>query len=84
MKFLIETDSLGMEDKRILFKHLSSNYGRTALCLSGGASFAYASLTHARLKVSNPYLDTITSASSRPISMLTFYPQPSPAPQAVH
>ncbi|KAG0642015.1 acyl transferase/acyl hydrolase/lysophospholipase [Tuber brumale] len=41
LKFLLETNSLDMEEKRTLFKHLSSNYGRTALCLSGGASFAY-------------------------------------------
>ncbi|KAG0138666.1 acyl transferase/acyl hydrolase/lysophospholipase [Tuber indicum] len=41
LKFLLETNSLDMEEKRVLFKHLSSNYGRTALCLSGGASFAY-------------------------------------------
>ncbi|KAL7268871.1 hypothetical protein RUND412_008485 [Rhizina undulata] len=41
LKFLIETDSLCQKDKRVLFKHLYSNFGRTALCLSGGASFAY-------------------------------------------
>ncbi len=32
---------LTQEDKRALFKHLSNNFGRTALCLSGGATFAY-------------------------------------------
>ena len=30
-----------MEQKRTLFKGIQANYGRTALCLSGGASFAY-------------------------------------------
>lgn len=29
------------DDKRELFKTLHANYGRTALCLSGGATFAY-------------------------------------------
>lgn len=29
------------EEKRELFKSLHANYGRTALCLSGGATFAY-------------------------------------------
>lgn len=29
------------DDKRELFKSLHANYGRTALCLSGGATFAY-------------------------------------------
>jgi hypothetical protein len=41
LKFLCETDALSMEEKRVLFKHISSNYGKTALCLSGGASFSY-------------------------------------------
>lgn len=30
-----------LDDKRELFKSLHANYGRTALCLSGGATFAY-------------------------------------------
>lgn len=30
-----------MDEKRMLFKRMHRNYGRTALCLSGGASFAY-------------------------------------------
>ena len=29
------------ESKQQFFKHLDTNYGRTALCLSGGATFAY-------------------------------------------
>lgn len=29
------------EEKQVFFKHLDTNYGRTALCLSGGATFAY-------------------------------------------
>ncbi|KKY21741.1 putative patatin-like serine [Phaeomoniella chlamydospora] len=28
-------------EKKNFFKHLDTNYGRTALCLSGGATFAY-------------------------------------------
>lgn len=30
-----------LDEKRELFKSLHANYGRTALCLSGGATFAY-------------------------------------------
>ncbi|QGI62518.1 hypothetical protein CEK26_006481 [Fusarium fujikuroi] len=41
IKFLINTKQLEMEQKRVLFKHVYANYGRTALCLSGGAAFAY-------------------------------------------
>ncbi|KAK4952245.1 hypothetical protein LTR66_013785, partial [Elasticomyces elasticus] len=41
LKLLLETKQLTQEEKRTLFKHLSTNFGRTALCLSGGATFAY-------------------------------------------
>ncbi|KAF2501720.1 patatin-domain-containing protein [Lophium mytilinum] len=35
------TDLLDQDTKRAMFKHLGTNFGRTALCLSGGATFAY-------------------------------------------
>ncbi|KAH9223815.1 acyl transferase/acyl hydrolase/lysophospholipase [Leptodontidium sp. 2 PMI_412] len=38
---LVNTNQLGSEEKRTLFKRMHTNFGRTALCLSGGASFAY-------------------------------------------
>ncbi|KAF1913914.1 patatin-like phospholipase domain-containing protein [Ampelomyces quisqualis] len=41
LAFLKNTKQLDAENKRALFKHLGSNFGRTALCLSGGATFAY-------------------------------------------
>jgi len=41
LNFLIETKQLSQEEKRTLFKGICANYGRTALCLSGGATFAY-------------------------------------------
>ncbi|OAA56472.1 Acyl transferase/acyl hydrolase/lysophospholipase [Cordyceps fumosorosea ARSEF 2679] len=41
LKFLLKTKQLTLEEKRVLFKHVQANFGRTALCLSGGASFAY-------------------------------------------
>lgn len=41
MRFLLHTAQLDPDTKRALFKHLGSNFGRTALCLSGGATFAY-------------------------------------------
>ena len=41
LSFLLRTTQLDPESKRTLFKHLGSNFGRTALCLSGGATFAY-------------------------------------------
>ncbi|KAI4150753.1 MAG: hypothetical protein LQ340_003916 [Diploschistes diacapsis] len=41
LSFLLEHSFLPCEDKFTLSKHLHTNLGRTALCLSGGASFAY-------------------------------------------
>lgn len=41
LDLLFHSDRLTTEDKRALAKHLSTNFGRTALCLSGGATFAY-------------------------------------------
>ncbi|WYZ40758.1 hypothetical protein EsH8_IV_001099 [Colletotrichum jinshuiense] len=41
IKFVLSTKQLTMEEKRSIFKGMYANYGRTALCLSGGASFAY-------------------------------------------
>lgn len=41
IKFLLNTKQISMEEKRAAFKGMHANYGRTALCLSGGASFAY-------------------------------------------
>lgn len=41
LKFILETKQMRLDDKRELFKSLHANYGRTALCLSGGATFAY-------------------------------------------
>ncbi|XXH04893.1 hypothetical protein Hte_011315 [Hypoxylon texense] len=40
-RFLIHTNQIPFEQKRALFKRMHANFGRTALCLSGGASFAY-------------------------------------------
>ncbi|KAF2221294.1 acyl transferase/acyl hydrolase/lysophospholipase [Elsinoe ampelina] len=38
---LFDSKQLSLDDKRALSKHLVTNFGRTALCLSGGATFAY-------------------------------------------
>ncbi|KAF8863735.1 patatin-domain-containing protein [Acephala macrosclerotiorum] len=38
---LVNSKQLEAEEKRTLFKRMHTNFGRTALCLSGGASFAY-------------------------------------------
>ena len=38
---MLDSDKITQDDKTAFFKHLELNYGRTALCLSGGATFAY-------------------------------------------
>ncbi|RMZ91464.1 hypothetical protein DV736_g1300, partial [Chaetothyriales sp. CBS 134916] len=41
LKAILESKLLDRDEKAAFFKHLELNYGRTALCLSGGATFAY-------------------------------------------
>ncbi|KLU88989.1 patatin-like phospholipase domain-containing protein [Magnaporthiopsis poae ATCC 64411] len=41
LNFLLKTQQMNLEEKRSIFKRTYADYGRTALCLSGGASFAY-------------------------------------------
>ncbi|KAI9841827.1 MAG: hypothetical protein M1837_000373 [Sclerophora amabilis] len=41
LSLLIRTTQLSRDEKRSLFRHVETNFGRTTLCLSGGASFAY-------------------------------------------
>lgn len=38
---VLESGSISEQEKSDFFRHLELNYGRTALCLSGGATFAY-------------------------------------------
>lgn len=41
LSFLLQSSKLSPLEKSALSKHLHTNFGRTALCLSGGASFAW-------------------------------------------
>ncbi|KUI65725.1 hypothetical protein VM1G_01129 [Cytospora mali] len=41
LKFVLDTKQMQLDEKREVFKSMYANYGRTALCLSGGATFAY-------------------------------------------
>lgn len=41
LKVVLESEELSNSDKRDLFRRLKHNYGKTALCLSGGACLAY-------------------------------------------
>ncbi|KAM5351231.1 hypothetical protein ACJ41O_003954 [Fusarium nematophilum] len=64
IELLANTKQLEMEQKRDLFKHVYANYGRTALCLSGGAAFAYYHIGVARALLDEDLLpDVITGTS---------------------
>ncbi|QSL65597.1 hypothetical protein MERGE_002910 [Pneumocystis wakefieldiae] len=39
--YMINTPKISFEDKRSFFQYLTKNYGHSALCLSGGATFAF-------------------------------------------
>ena len=41
LKVVLESNQPSPESKKRFFKHVDTNFGRTALCLSGGAAFAY-------------------------------------------
>ncbi|RKP08661.1 acyl transferase/acyl hydrolase/lysophospholipase, partial [Thamnocephalis sphaerospora] len=41
LDYVYHSKTLTVSEKQSFFKRASRNYGRTALCLSGGASFAY-------------------------------------------
>ena len=41
LRVLTNSKHFPLEEKRLFYKHLCNNFGRTALCFSGGATFAY-------------------------------------------
>ncbi|EMC94483.1 hypothetical protein BAUCODRAFT_55727, partial [Baudoinia panamericana UAMH 10762] len=64
LKFLLSARQLTQENKRNLFQHLSTNFGRTALCLSGGATFAYYHFGIAKALLEADQLPTIITGTS--------------------
>ena len=41
LEYVRRTTQLSIDEKKRFFKGVNTNYGLTALCLSGGASFGY-------------------------------------------
>lgn len=64
LQFLFSTHQLTTEDKRDLSRHLGTNFGRTALCLSGGAAFAYYHFGIAKALLDADLLPSIISGTS--------------------
>lgn len=64
LQFLLHRSRLDRADKYTLAKHLHRNFGRTALCLSGGATFSYYHFGVVRALVDHSLLpDVITGTS---------------------
>ena len=64
LSYLLHSSQLTQTEKHTLANHLYMNFGRTALCLSGGASFAYYHFGVARALLDASLLpDVITGTS---------------------
>lgn len=64
IKLVADSKQLSDEEKYRHFKHLDTNFGRTALCLSGGATFAYYHFGVARALLDNGVLPEIITGTS--------------------
>ncbi|KAI9670959.1 MAG: hypothetical protein M1831_005044 [Alyxoria varia] len=64
LKMLASSESLTRDDKATMYRHLDTNYGRTALCLSGGATFAYYHFGVARALIDAGALPEVITGTS--------------------
>ncbi|CEL05991.1 Putative Patatin-like phospholipase domain-containing protein AO090003000839 [Aspergillus calidoustus] len=64
IKVVSDARQVKNEDKYHHFKHLDTNFGRTALCLSGGATFAYYHFGIVRALLDNDVLPSIITGTS--------------------
>lgn len=64
LNLLFHSDQFTTEEKRALSKQLSTNFGRTALCLSGGATFAYYHFGIAKVLLDADLLPPIITGTS--------------------
>ncbi|KAF2717129.1 patatin-domain-containing protein [Polychaeton citri CBS 116435] len=64
LEVLFNSEQLSRDQKRNLAKHISTNFGRTALCLSGGACFAYYHFGIAKALLDRDLLPKIITGTS--------------------
>ncbi|KAG0199870.1 hypothetical protein BGX28_006920 [Mortierella sp. GBA30] len=64
LKAVTESKHLTDEEKRSFLKSINKNYGRTALCLSGGAGFGYYHLGVVRALLQAGVLPTVITGTS--------------------
>ncbi|EGV60808.1 hypothetical protein PSN45_001403 [Yamadazyma tenuis] len=61
---ITDSESIPFATKRKFFRFISKNYGKTALCLSGGACFAYTHFGVIKALLDNNLLPSIVSGTS--------------------
>jgi predicted acylesterase/phospholipase RssA len=64
LQLLLDNRQLSKEIKYRHFRHLDTNFGRTALCLSGGATFAYYHFGVVKALLDNEVLPEIITGTS--------------------
>ncbi|PYH64606.1 patatin-like phospholipase domain-containing protein [Aspergillus vadensis CBS 113365] len=64
IQLVADSKGISSEEKLQHFKHLDTNFGRTALCLSGGATFAYYHFGVVRALLDNGVLPEIITGTS--------------------
>lgn len=64
LAYLLRSSQLSCTEKHTLARHLHTNFGRTALCLSGGASFAYYHFGVARALLDADLLPEVITGTS--------------------
>lgn len=69
---MTESKELSDEEKRTFLKSIYKNYGRSALCLSGGAGFGYYHLGVVRALLQAGVLPTVITGTSAGALMGTF------------
>ncbi|EEH47959.2 uncharacterized protein PADG_04043 [Paracoccidioides brasiliensis Pb18] len=64
LQLVVESKQIPKDVKQVFFKHLETNFGRTALCLSGGATFSYYHFGVVKALLDNGVLPNIISGTS--------------------
>lgn len=64
IQLVLDSKQIDAETKYRHFKHLDTNFGRTALCLSGGATFAYYHFGVVKALLDNEVLPEVITGTS--------------------
>ena len=64
LEYLLKSSQLSQSEKYFLANHLHNNFGRTAFCLSGGASFAWYHFGVARALLDASLLPSVITGTS--------------------